>query len=830
LGPPRGLRFGGNGFAAMNTRGENAFHFMDKFDISFQFKTFASNGLLYMLKQSTSEYLAISMVGGHVQFQLNLGSGATVLTTPERYNDGTWRRVEAAREGRQAILKVDNLAVTGETGGSFEVLSFIPEHMYLGGYPGPHMIPGVTTAGFTGCMNDVNLSQLQFDLSKSSLTRNTMPGCPAETASLVSWTKPSPGYIQMSSPEESGLKLVFKFRTSEPNGLLFLTTNRQESAFLSLSLNDGALVFRAQPGGQISEGSHNKYNDSEWHVVIAAHENNELLLDIDDYDTHDLTLREPSYFDGAVYFGGVPPHIARSPALSRDVPHSFAGCIGDATVNGEVVDFSNTTDAPNARLQACDLSPLEDGVFIPPFGETDLTTPQYELREVVTPDSTRTFSESWEETVETFEENVETFETVVTSRTVDWDRYDYGEPSSTEMSLPPLAQCALPIQTEDTKSYTMDTGIRFRNTRDSRIEYESLPSVIGRQFKFGLAFKTFTGDGIIFYSSTMSHTNFFAVYMKSGTVHVRYDLGTGIKKLTSVFTSARISKSSRIQQQTSFADNVWHSLTIDRSADMTRLYIDGALAQEVADDTSGYVYREHQSPAYLGGVLLDRWDSIKENVEGSFMSFDGCLRAFRLDSQRVGDGMTIHNVKHCGENVEHGIYFGEGLRAHVILQMRFNVGAEFSMSMSVRPRTNNAVIMSVHGRRDFLMLQLRDGVAELSADNGKGIIKATIEPPTPYYFCNGQWHTVSVTKIKELLVLRIGDMFSSASGSTLATTIQTNHPLFLGSQPRLSKRRGQPVTDKFMGCIKNVTVDDRPFVLADSYFVGNVNAGSCPSD
>ena len=57
LGPPRGLRFGGNGFAAMNTRGENAFHFMDKFDISFQFKTFASNGLLYMLKQSTVSLL-----------------------------------------------------------------------------------------------------------------------------------------------------------------------------------------------------------------------------------------------------------------------------------------------------------------------------------------------------------------------------------------------------------------------------------------------------------------------------------------------------------------------------------------------------------------------------------------------------------------------------------------------------------------------------------------------------------------------------------------------------------------------------------------------------
>lgn len=33
-------------------------------------------------------------------------------------------------------------------------------------------------------------------------------------------------------------------------------------------------------------GAFNQYNDSEWHVVIAARDHNELRLDIDDYDAY----------------------------------------------------------------------------------------------------------------------------------------------------------------------------------------------------------------------------------------------------------------------------------------------------------------------------------------------------------------------------------------------------------------------------------------------------------------------------------------------------------------------------------------------------------------
>lgn len=54
-----------------------------------------------------TEYLALSMVDGHVQFHVNLGSGSATLRSKNQNNDGQWHRVEAARQKRQAIIKVD---------------------------------------------------------------------------------------------------------------------------------------------------------------------------------------------------------------------------------------------------------------------------------------------------------------------------------------------------------------------------------------------------------------------------------------------------------------------------------------------------------------------------------------------------------------------------------------------------------------------------------------------------------------------------------------------------------------------------------------------------
>lgn len=73
---------------------------------------------------------------------------------------------------------------------------------------------------------------------------------------------------------------------------------------------------------------------------------------------------------------------------------------------------------------------------------------------------------------------------------------------------------------------------------------------------------------------------------------------------------------------------------------------------------------------------------------------------------------------------------------------RFSVGRVFEMKMDIKPRKNNGVIMSVHGRRDFVLLQLRNGSVELTVDNGKGEIVNRYTPPSPWSICDGKWHTI----------------------------------------------------------------------------------------
>jgi len=75
----------------------------------------------------------------------------------------------------------------------------------------------------------------------------------------------------------------------------------------------------------------------------------------------------------------------------------------------------------------------------------------------------------------------------------------------------------------------------------------------------------------------------------------------------------------------------------------------------------------------------------------------------------------------------------------------FRVGVVIDIKLDIRPRKTSGVLISVHGRRDFLVLQMVNGVLKFSVDNGKGAISAKYTPPHEHYFCDGHWHTIQGT-------------------------------------------------------------------------------------
>lgn len=148
-----------------------------------------------------------------------------------------------------------------------------------------------------------------------------------------------------------------KFKTAS-DGLIFYATNndQQSPATSHLSLVDGQLVFNSQGKELRTTSSDVRLNDNEWHVVTATHDERVLSLHIDDmknYTTDTVpygTPPPPLYFlNGNLYIGGVPPNLDSD---GKIVP--FVGCIGDATLNSEIIiNFANTTERPHAFLGKC---------------------------------------------------------------------------------------------------------------------------------------------------------------------------------------------------------------------------------------------------------------------------------------------------------------------------------------------------------------------------------------------------------------------------------------------------------------------------------------------
>lgn len=85
-------------------------------------------------------------------------------------------------------------------------------------------------------------------------------------------------------------------------------------------------------------------------------------------------------------------------------------------------------------------------------------------------------------------------------------------------------------------------------------------------------------------------------------------------------------------------------------------------------------------------------------------------------------------------------------------------------------------------------------------------------------------------KNKNIAILVVdGTSTNPVSGKLGATSTDTKNPLFLGSQPHVTRRRGGATSEKYVGCIRSVTVNKDPVVLEYTTFMGNVNAGSCPT-
>lgn len=73
---------------------------------------------------------------------------------------------------------------------------------------------------------------------------------------------------------------------------------------------------------------------------------------------------------------------------------------------------------------------------------------------------------------------------------------------------------------------------------------------------------------------------------------------------------------------------------------------------------------------------------------------------------------------------------------------KFTVGRTIDIQMDIKPRTTSGHLLSIHGKRDFILLEMVNGTIKFLVRTGKGSIETSFDPTTPHSLCDGNWHNI----------------------------------------------------------------------------------------
>jgi len=205
------------------------------------------------------------------------------------------------------------------------------------------------------------------------------------------------------------------------------------------------------------------------------------------------------------------------------------------------------------------------------------------------------------------------------------------------------------------------------------------------------------------------------------------------------------------------------------------------------------------------------FQNVSEKHSGSYM----CI-ANNDEGTDIREVEVVVNEVPVPENVE-GLFFGPA-GGRFTAEKRFRVGLNFELTMKIKPRSADGILVAVTGRRDYLLLQMVNGSVHFVVDNGRGPITTVFKPNHPKELLDGQWHRIIAVKSRNVVILSVNKIFAKP-GIGLDDSTDTNNPLIFGFHPR-PKREKAKTGDNYSGCMKDVVIDGQPLEITDEKILG----------
>ncbi|XP_039409002.1 neurexin 3 isoform X27 [Corvus cornix cornix] len=358
-------------------------------------------------------------------------------------------------------------------------------------------------------------------------------------------------------------------------------------------------------------------------------------------------------------------------------------------------------------------------------------------------------------------------------------------------------------------------------------------------------FKTNVSAGLLLYFDDGGVCDFLCLSLVDGRIQLQFSVDCAE---TTVITDKQVN------------DSNWHFLMVSRNHLRTVLVLDGeAKPGEVRPQRQ---YMNIVSDLFIGGVPLDirpaaltldgvlseppfqgfildlKYGNSEPQLLGSqgvrlemegLCSENPCENGgtcFLLDGEPHCDcSATGYTGKLCSEDVNHilglsHLMMGEQGRSKARDEnMATFRGSEYlcydlsqnpiqsssdEITLSFKTWQRNGLILHTGKSADYVNLALKDGAVSLVINLGSGAFEAIVEPVNGKFNDNA-WHDVKVTRnLRQVTISVDGILTTTGYTQEDYTMLGSDDFFYVGGSPSTADLPGSPVSNNFMGCLKEV--------------------------
>nr|XP_029484824.1 neurexin-1a-like isoform X3 [Oncorhynchus nerka] len=363
--------------------------------------------------------------------------------------------------------------------------------------------------------------------------------------------------------------------------------------------------------------------------------------------------------------------------------------------------------------------------------------------------------------------------------------------------------------------------------------------------------RTHSADGLLLYLDDEGFCDFLELLLLHGKLRLRF----------SIFCAEPAEVSSGV----AVSDGHWHAVRVKRDWRNTSLEVDGKMegwaeVKSKRKDMTVFSHtfmggvspelhasplrltspgvRDHASFAgWLAGVTVNGSVAVLEGSEGVTVG-DGCGPAHECQNGGVCSVVEMRAVCDCTNTGYKGNdcseeHYNPGL-AHLMIgdQAREDDVATFKgseyfcydlspspiqsssdeITLSFKTLQRNGLMLHTGKSADYVNLALKNGAVSLVINLGSGAFEALVEPVNGK-FNDNSWHDVKVTRnlrqhsgIGHAMVTISVDGILTTTGYTQEdyTMLGSDDFFYVGGSPSTADLPGSPVSNNFMGCLKEV--------------------------